>query len=351
MPAARARRGEVGSSPRGRGKRNCSRGRRQRERLIPARAGKTSAERCGQASKTAHPRAGGENATVQEVGCHMLGSSPRGRGKRVGAITRARLPRLIPARAGKTSGVCVCTFVHRAHPRAGGENHTLMTDLQTRADSSPRGRGKHKLGSSCHFRGLAHPRAGGENFISRTCDTMRGGSSPRGRGKHKLGSSCHFRGLAHPRAGGENFISRTCDTMRGGSSPRGRGKPLPVRRVVLVLRLIPARAGKTCAFRYQRSHGWAHPRAGGENLASLGKSVSKVGSSPRGRGKLPTVRRVGSPVRLIPARAGKTRPGRLGGPLGPAHPRAGGENAFWRSDQRVDNGSSPRGRGKPENAF
>ena len=310
MPAARARRGEVGSSPRGRGKRNCSRGRRQRERLIPARAGKTSAERCGQASKTAHPRAGGENATVQEVGCHMLGSSPRGRGKRVGAITRARLPRLIPARAGKTSGVCVCTFVHRAHPRAGGENHTLMTDLQTRADSSPRGRGK-----------------------------------------HKLGSSCHFRGLAHPRAGGENFISRTCDTMRGGSSPRGRGKPLPVRRVVLVLRLIPARAGKTCAFRYQRSHGWAHPRAGGENLASLGKSVSKVGSSPRGRGKLPTVRRVGSPVRLIPARAGKTRPGRLGGPLGPAHPRAGGENAFWRSDQRVDNGSSPRGRGKPENAF
>ena len=55
----------------------------------------------------------------------------------------------------------------------------------------------------------------------------------------------------------------------------------------------------------------------------------------------------GWPVRLIPARAGKT--GRQGRPAHrrPAHPRAGGENPVQRYGFSLRYGSSPRGRGKP----
>ena len=131
---------------------------------------------------------------------------------------------------------------------------------------------------------------------------------------------------AHPRAGGENV-----DLLFGfvdvhGSSPRGRGKPKNEYQELGTLRLIPARAGKTPFIQTSRSTYWAHPRAGGENCCASLSNEPPTGSSPRGRGKLPS-----SPVnftssRLIPARAGKTASQPQGRTSFPAHPRAGGEN-------------------------
>ena len=90
----------------------------------------------------------------------------------------------------------------------------------------------------------------------------------------------------------------------------------------------------------------AHPRAGGENGAARDDCGQGIGSSPRGRGKPQNTLRDASRPRLIPARAGKTPRRRVERVSGAAHPRAGGENCL-RAFYTVDGvGSSPRGRGK-----
>ena len=91
---------------------------------------------------TAHPRAGGENVDRKHVNDAMRGSSPRGRGKPgVAGLIPARAG-LIPARAGKTRFLWPGRQIPAAHPRAGGENRAEIAAIQTRAGSSPRGRGK-----------------------------------------------------------------------------------------------------------------------------------------------------------------------------------------------------------------
>ena len=54
-----------------------------------------------------------------------LGSSPRGRGKRTSVLGTSLLSGLIPARAGKTHEVAEAYKARWAHPRAGGENFSI----------------------------------------------------------------------------------------------------------------------------------------------------------------------------------------------------------------------------------
>ena len=157
------------------------------------------------------------------------------------------------------------------------------------------------------------------------------GSSPRGRGKLCKVGVCHVeprliparagktslpgpsvaRSEAHPRAGGENRVVLSAGCLAWGSSPRGRGKRGSSATCSARQRLIPARAGKTGRAPGTASRASAHPRAGGENIAALVAGLVYFGSSPRGRGK-PGRHACGTcRCRLIPARAGKTRPGRV----------------------------------------
>ena len=94
-----------GSSPRGRGKRGINRRLRRLFRLIPARAGKTTHSSARVTPVPAHPRAGGENIPGASGKIQKAGSSPRGRGKPRALIPQRGCPRLIPARAGKTSSL------------------------------------------------------------------------------------------------------------------------------------------------------------------------------------------------------------------------------------------------------
>ena len=71
-------------------------------RLIPARAGKTTGTKPELAYTKAHPRAGGENVIAPVMLDRRLGSSPRGRGKRHIDYFTCLCVGLIPARAGKT---------------------------------------------------------------------------------------------------------------------------------------------------------------------------------------------------------------------------------------------------------
>ena len=113
----------AGSSPRVRGKPPRRRRSAVNVGLIPARAGKTSLTPPETPSDTAHPRACGENDSRMVLGPSIRGSSPRVRGKRHRGSPHSVRSGLIPARAGKTQADRVCLFECQAHPRACGENH------------------------------------------------------------------------------------------------------------------------------------------------------------------------------------------------------------------------------------
>ena len=133
---------------------------------------------------------------------------------------------------------------------------------------------------------------------------------------------------------------------RAGSSPRGRGKRTRVGDQGSDDRLIPAWAGKTTHPVTRQDRGRAHPRVGGENVASKDWPLIVAGSSPRGRGKRRRFQLEGWLPGLIPAWAGKTRTRSAPGPSSRAHPRVGGENSVIVYSTPGSTGSSPRGRGK-----
>ena len=138
-----------GSSPRGRGKPLGGQGAGREQGLIPTRAGKTRRRRRGACHTWAHPHAGGENFRHGIEAPLDLGSSPRGRGKRERNVQTVDVHRLIPTRAGKTRGYASRPGPSRAHPHAGGENIEDVRAVPTALGSSPRGRGKHFL--TCAF--------------------------------------------------------------------------------------------------------------------------------------------------------------------------------------------------------
>ena len=91
-----------------------------------------------------------------------------------------------------------------------------------------------------------------------------------------------------------------------GSSPRVRGKLSAARIRLDRAGLIPARAGKTFGVVVSLMAGRAHPRACGENDVTPAADKGEAGSSPRVRGKHGDAAAHCLVVRLIPARAGKT---------------------------------------------
>ena len=137
-------------------------------------------------------------------------------------------------------------------------------------------------------------------------------------------------GRAHPRAGGENALGGQYVFGDMGSSPRWRGKLLDACENVANRGLIPALAGKTCFIVCAPFTLGAHPRAGGENPSFAMVPIHEPGSSPRWRGKRVLSSARHSPSGLIPALAGKTSGTGEHRSLRKAHPRAGGENDFTR---------------------
>ena len=397
-----------GSSPRVRGKHQAPRRFRPSSRLIPARAGKTRACPRRRRGRRAHPRACGENPARTPPPRSWSGSSPRVRGKPRWRPDLRAPPRLIPARAGKTSPGPRRCAVRGAHPRACGENSRAPIESFFNWGSSPRVRGKPRPGAllvvgagliparagktssswpAC-YQASAHPRACGENALPWSCSEPPLGSSPRVRGKPCAGAgrvhlprliparagktwsgvSQEMRRSAHPRACGENPADLGGEPGDGGSSPRVRGKQSACSRSEARRRLIPARAGKTSTqdvstrpwrliparagkTKPRSRIAWlnsAHPRACGENRRRAWESMDSWGSSPRVRGKLWSVRRAGGEPRLIPARAGKTMLRRKSPVYIAAHPRACGENPRARHLPGDCYGSSPRVRGKQQ---
>ena len=148
---------------------------------------------------------------------------------------------------------------------------------------------------------------------------------------------------------GENREARRRRAPSIGSSPRVRGKRRPGTRSRRRTGLIPACAGKTPSGHGNVEEIGAHPRVCGENGDLLGMKLLAAGSSPRVRGKPPPASSPQSASRLIPACAGKTDAARVQARGEQAHPRVCGENFFLPLGATMENGSSPRVRGKPRN--
>ena len=91
----------TGSSPRGRGKLLLNRLSVKLSGLIPAWAGKTVKSENSAGGSAAHPRVGGENTKTIKLNIFELGSSPRGRGKRRKCRALTARQGLIPAWAGE----------------------------------------------------------------------------------------------------------------------------------------------------------------------------------------------------------------------------------------------------------
>ena len=113
-----------------------------------------------------------------------------------------------------------------------------------------------------------------------------------------------------------------------GSSPLARGTPRSLFLLLVVIRLIPARAGNTPDAFLTVTRCAAHPRSRGEHTCVGCGSRRGCGSSPLARGTL-----LYDPVqererRLIPARAGNTtRPVTITS-VTSAHPRSRGEHGL-----------------------
>ena len=196
-------RSSAGSSPRVRGKLEGGFFHVAPVGLIPACAGKTGRRRFKQGCGAAHPRVCGENKFVGVGGAAHDGSSPRVRGKLEGGFFHVAPVGLIPACAGKTTADPVSHIAPWAHPRVCGENHIVEIEIVRAAGSSPRVRGKPSISSDPLRHGRlipacagktagdyrrqggarAHPRVCGENELIANGSKLSQGSSPRVRGK------------------------------------------------------------------------------------------------------------------------------------------------------------------------
>ena len=212
----------TGSSPRVRGAgRETSQG-RKRHGIIPARAGSSGPAAARSPRTEDHPRACGEQMTMEPQASVGFGSSPRVRGAGAQHHVDPRPRRIIPARAG--SSVRLPSRGRRSsdHPRACGEQHAWATRAKVSSGSSPRVRGA----------GRDRGRRGCEGRII----PARAGSS-----SDSITRCLHVRD--HPRACGEQVMTRVAGCVPLGSSPRVRGAVRYNHLYCLKLGIIPARAG------------------------------------------------------------------------------------------------------------
>ena len=213
-------------------------------RIIPARAGFTTASTDRPRSGPDHPRSRGvysHRVTAERV---MRGSSPLARGLRSLPARGTGPGRIIPARAGFTA--------RRVPDESGEPDHPRSRGVYPSSPAAPRGR----RGSSPLARGLL------VGLLSREEEP---GSSPLARGllgdrpEHaeqegiipaRAGFTGHGGGAVdavedHPRSRGVYPVPALARLGLGGSSPLARGLPGPGARAPRPRRIIPARAGFT----------------------------------------------------------------------------------------------------------
>ena len=356
-----------GSSPRVRGLRQKPSSRSAYSGIIPARAGFTRYRFSGASQLPDHPRACGVYDYGQPALSDDAGSSPRVRGLRRRPPGPDGGGGIIPARAGFTRRIPKNQPKTADHPRACGVYCSGVRPALRRRRIIPARAGFTGLGVFGVSEVGDHPRACGVYPRETVGPPWPHGSSPRVRGLRPSAVPATARpGIIparagftrgqpvvvseetdHPRACGVYGLPKFGGGVLGGSSPRVRGLRVGQARPLAQARIIPARAGFTRPFPGAFPARLDHPRACGVYLDSFFGFLKSFGSSPRVRGLRVCSRGAAVGCRIIPARAGFTLPVAAGGFFIWDHPRACGVYVTVSGGTRGRQGSSPRVRGLP----
>ena len=173
---------------------------------------------------TDHPRSRGVYYALTWMRSKAAGSSPLARGLRRGHRHHGEPERIIPARAGFTTGMGTLQDKIRDHPRSRGVYVRPYDRIVQAYGSSPLARG---------LLNVAEIRHGSSRIIP-----ARAGFTP---------CTCQQSGRSwdHPRSRGVYLRPNRARYFPAGSSPLARGLPLVCVCVVGVCGIIPARAGFT----------------------------------------------------------------------------------------------------------
>ena len=131
----------LGSSPLARGLRGPGEAPGPPSRIIPARAGFTAPRRPPPPARADHPRSRGVYLATPGTCAPSSGSSPLARGLPRRLFVAHVTPRIIPARAGFTSGRYRVSVPKRDHPRSRGVYGASQRALVKGLGSSPLARG------------------------------------------------------------------------------------------------------------------------------------------------------------------------------------------------------------------
>ena len=132
----------VGSSPLVRGQPVIFPPLSVRARIIPARAGPTPFAISVASSVADHPRSCGANLMFSSAFFISSGSSPLVRGQPSSMIPTKSYARIIPARAGPTSAYTNARHYRSDHPRSCGANLDITPQTGDATGSSPLVRGQ-----------------------------------------------------------------------------------------------------------------------------------------------------------------------------------------------------------------
>mgnify|MGYP001669839845 FL=1 len=253
----------AGSSPLARGLRTVRDVIRGGSGIIPARAGFTSAAKNSYTCAADHPRSRGVYAWCWERRSGLVGSSPLARGLHEPVPAAHDLGRIIPARAGFTNGAGCDSRRQWDHPRSRGVYEDLVLGGHGLGGSSPLARG-------LQTRRTGRPAGGG--IIPARAGFTHTPPAPRAAPPD------------HPRSRGVYGPGFRRVSVYEGSSPLARGLPRPARHVAVQHRIIPARAGFTCAIRAIPASRGDHPRSRGVYETPNSSAAVFAGSSPLARG-------------------------------------------------------------------
>ena len=206
----------------------------------------------------------GEKVLLRLKHSRKLGSPPRVRGKEPICISMFCRFGITPACAGKSPLHAFQPAAWGDHPRVCGEKQNYVIVWSRCLGSPPRVRGKVPGFSSAYsLNGITPACAGKSSGPWKICE--------------KQGD--------HPRVCGEKRVLLDVVINALGSPPRVRGKALEVSPWLVLPRITPACAGKSCLKGHQESGGWDHPRVCGEKGDFRQLALRRQGSPPRVRGK------------------------------------------------------------------
>ena len=254
-------------------------------RIIPARAGFTTGGSHGPRGRPDHPRSRGVYDGRITWTAWTPGSSPLARGLRGQISAQPVDVGIIPARAGFTLERMDAAEMARDHPRSRGVYPTGISATGSTAGSSPLARGLPK----------------GPKMNARTTRIIpaRAGFTPR---------PARWTGpdRDHPRSRGVYPVVAGVPGISRGSSPLARGLPDAPAIAPGLTRIIPARAGFTSSRHWPGQWSQDHPRSRGVYRRRRNRRRTPGGSSPLARGLHLYADLPDGDSRIIPARAGFT---------------------------------------------